>query len=232
MTNKYYGWKLFLGQRSYQASLEWQHRMVRYRLAGTIRDTLFFLEHPDVVTVGRDAKEEDYNCVPPNIEIHKIARGGAVTYHGPGQLVVYPIFNLTRRKKDLHAFIRNIEEGIIRAFAEYDLSCRRKDGHTGVWVEDRKIASIGVGVSKWISFHGAAINLTTNLDKFQMIHPCGLAPDVMTTAEKEIGIKIGLKEFSDKLVTSFSEVFETSFQEANFEEILELIDAEENTQSL
>jgi len=232
MSHRFFGWNIFLGKRAYKAALSWQLRMVRYRLAGTIRDTLFYLEHPDVVTVGRDAKEEDYNCVPKNIEVHQITRGGAVTYHGLGQLVVYPIFNLARQGKDLHRFVHNLEEGIIRTLAAFDLPSGRRTDHTGVWIEDRKIASIGVAVSQWISYHGAAINLYTDLKKFQMIHPCGLPPEIMTSVLKETGKKVELEEFAARLTAEFSGLFDIEFSDTDLDEINEIIDMEENTQTL
>lgn len=231
MKPRFHGWHIYLGNRPYRAALEWQKRMVRYRRNGTIRDTIFYLEHPDVITVGRDAEGEDLSKIT-GIELFKIARGGGVTYHGPGQLVVYPIFDLGRRGKNLHKFIRDIEEGIIRTFDTYGLSCQRHPEHTGVWVEDRKIASIGVAVARWISFHGAAINLTTDLEKFKLINPCGLAPETMTNAFSELNRKIDPIEFSAKLNEVYSEIFETKFYDVDLEELIEMVEAEESSQSL
>lgn len=231
MEPRFYGWQIYLGSRPYKAALDWQKRMVRYRNGGTIRDTLFYLQHPDVITVGRDYPAEDV-CTVEGVESFRITRGGGVTYHGPGQLVVYPVIDISRRGKDLHKFISDIQEGIIRAFAGYGLTCNRNPEHTGVWVEDRKIASIGIAVNHWISFHGAAINLTTDLDKFAAIHPCGLQPEIMTSAYKELGIKIDPEEFSAKLSEEYSAVFETKFETVDLEELTEMIQAEESSQSL
>ena len=237
MKHKFYGWKIHLGSRPYKAALEWQKRMVRYRTDGSIRDTLFYLEHPDVITLGRDYPEEDIACVEQSalkakIEFYRITRGGGLTYHGPGQLVVYPVFNLSRREKDLHAYISQLEEGIIRTFADYGLECRRNEGYTGVWVEDRKIASIGVAVKKWITFHGAAINLTTNLDKFKLIKPCGLPAEVMTTAELELKKVISTSEFAEKLSEKYAEIFDTAFYDIDLEELAEIARLEESSQSM
>jgi len=228
---KFYGWQIYLGSRPYKAALEWQKRMVRYRKGGTIRDTLFYIEHPDVITAGRDVSDDQLTGLK-GVELFRITRGGGVTYHGPGQLVVYPVFDLRRRGKDLHKFIRDLEEGIIRVFDGYGLKCRRHPEHTGVWVEDRKIASIGVAVSQWISFHGAAINLTTDLKRFYAIDPCGLKPETMTTAEKEMGRKIGLTEFADKLTEAYADIFETRFYDVDLDELAEMVQAEESSQSL
>jgi lipoate-protein ligase B len=228
---KFYGWQIFLGGRRYKAALEWQKRMARYRENGIIRDTLFYMEHPDVVTIGRDYPDEDMSNLK-GIEWHYITRGGGYTYHGPGQLVVYPIFDLRRRGKDLHKFIDDLEEGIIRTFAEYDLGCRRRKGHTGVWIKNRKIASIGVAVKRWISFHGAAINLTTDLKKFKVINPCGLPPETMTNAHAELKKKIPLKAFAGKLSEAYSEVFDTRFDDVDLDELAEMVQSEESSQSL
>jgi lipoate-protein ligase B len=230
MKPRFYGWQIFLGSRSYKAALEWQKRMVKYRRLGTIRDILFYLEHPDVITVGRDCKD-DLSGIG-DMELFRITRGGGVTYHGPGQLVMYPIFDLGRRGKDLHRFIRDLEEGIIKAFNEYGLSCRRHDEHTGVWVRDKKIASIGVAIAQWISYHGVAVNLNTNLDKFKKIDPCGLKPEIMTTACEQLGKKIRLKTFAKKLTNAYSDIFETKFDTVELEELAEMVEAEESSQSL
>ncbi len=231
MKPRFHGWQIYLGSRPYKAALDWQTRMVRYRRGGTIRDTLFYLEHPDVITLGRDYPEDD-QCDVKGVELFRITRGGGLTYHGPGQLVVYPVIDIGRRGKDLHKFVNDIQEGIIRAFAGYGLACNRNPEHTGVWVEDRKIASIGIAVNQWISFHGAAINLTTDLKKFGTIHPCGLKPEIMTSAYKELGKKIDPEEFSVKLSEEYSAVFETKFETVDLEELTEMIEGEESSQSL
>lgn len=228
---KFYGWQIFLGGRQYTAALEWQKRMVRYRENGIIRDTLFYMEHPDVITIGRDCADEEVAKLK-NIEWHYITRGGGFTYHGPGQLVIYPIFDLRRRGKDLHKFIENIEEGIIRAFAGYGLKCRRRKDYTGVWVKNRKIASIGIAVKRWISFHGAAVNLTTDLKKFKVIDPCGLPPETMTSAKRELNRDIALEEFAGKLTAEFTDVFDTRFDDVDMEELAEMVQSEESSQSL
>ncbi|MCP4567574.1 MAG: lipoyl(octanoyl) transferase LipB [FCB group bacterium] len=231
MKHRFFGWKLFLGRRPYKAALDWQKRMIRYRIDGSIRDTLFFTEHPDVVTIGRDCREEDKSGLE-NMETHNINRGGGLTYHGPGQLVIYPIIDLSRRGKDLHIYIENLEEGIIRAFDTYGLKCRRIRSQAGVWTDSRKIASIGVAVTRWVTYHGAAVNLTTDMKKFNIIRPCGLNPEIMTSASEELGWKIALEEFADRLTEAYSEIFDTSFEPVDFEELSEIVQMEESTQSL
>ena len=231
MPPRYYGWKIFLGSRPYKAALEWQKRMVRYRYSGSIRDTLFSFEHPDVFTLGRDCGEVNPKDLA-GLEYHRVTRGGGITYHGPGQLVMYPIFDLGRRGKDLRGFIRNLEEGIINACAGYGLACSRDPEHTGVWIEGRKLASIGVAVTHWISYHGAAINLTTDLKKFQKINPCGLNPELMTSLKQETGQDVPLPEFAERLAEAYGAIFDTSFQDISLDELGELVQLEESTQSL
>lgn len=231
MTAAYYGWSIFLGSRPYTAALEWQTRMVRYRQNGSIRDTLFYFEHPDVITLGRDSRKADLSRTT-GVEVHRITRGGGVTYHGPGQLVLYPVFDLARRGRDLRKFIRDLEEGIIRTLAGYGLAGKRRPKYTGVWIGDRKIASIGVAVSQWISYHGAAINLTTDLTKFHMIDPCGLPPETMTSLQKETGKVATPPQFALKLSEAYAGIFDTIFQDIDLEELAEIARLEESTQSL
>jgi lipoate-protein ligase B len=231
MKRRFYGWHIFLGSRPYRAALSWQERMVRYRAGGIIRDTIFYMEHPDVVTVGRDIPDEDMTKIK-DIETFRITRGGGVTYHGPGQLIAYPVFDLRRRGKDLHKFIRDVEEGIIMALSTYGLKGGRHPEYTGVWVGKRKIASIGIAVRQWISFHGAAVNLTTDLDKFKVIDPCGLPPEIMTSAGRELDTEITPLEFSARLTEAYAEVFDTRFDDLDMDELTEMIQSEESSQSL
>lgn len=231
MANKFYGWKMDLGSRPYKAALAWQERMVAYRQHGTVRDTLFYLTHPDVFTIGKNTPEKGIPKVK-DIECFHISRGGGVTYHGPGQLVVYPIFDLARRGKDLHKFIHDIEEGIIQSLGTFGIKCRRYEEHTGVWVKRKKIASIGIAVKRWISYHGAAINLTTDLSKFNSINPCGFDPKVMTSAKEELGREIPMENFMERLSEVYSMIFDTAFYELDMEELIEIISLEESSQSL
>ncbi len=214
-----YGWYLDAGRVEFARALAWQRQLVKMRIDGMCRDLILLVEHPPVVTVGKDGHAEHYASA--GIEPVAIERGGDVTYHGPGQLVVYFIFNLTRRGRDLHAFIDNVQEGIIRSLAEYGVEGYRNDVSTGVWVGDAKLASIGVAVKKWISFHGAAINLNTNLDEFASINPCGLKPETMTSLAKLRGKSVALSEFSRKLIGHYADVFATDFSPVLLEEIAE-----------
>lgn len=221
---QFFGWQLRLPKVPYERVLDWQRRLVKLRKNGMVRDTIIFVEHPPVVTVGKDGHEENFKDCP--IEPVFIERGGDVTYHGPGQLVVYFIFNLSRRGKDLHLFMDQIQQGIINALKEVGIKAEKGDEYTGVWVGKKKIASIGVAVKNWISFHGAAINLNTDLKEFTKINPCGLDANIMTSVENQTGKKADFTKFSDILVSKYSELFKTQFYNVQLEEIAEDIESQ------
>jgi lipoyl(octanoyl) transferase len=170
------------------------------------------VEHPHVVTLGRNARAENVLASPERlaqlgIELHETDRGGDVTYHGPGQIVGYPIIDLADWKKDVAAYLRALEEVLIRTLAEYGITGRRIDGVTGVWVDDAKIAALGVHISRWVSSHGFALNLTTDLDYFGHIVPCGLTRPV-TSIERLLGQAPGTAEIQAAIVRRFGDVFE------------------------
>ncbi|MBI5266421.1 MAG: lipoyl(octanoyl) transferase LipB [candidate division Zixibacteria bacterium] len=219
-----YGWVLNLGRVEFERALAWQHGLVKMRREGFARDVIVLVEHPPVVTVGRDGHKENFASLersPVYIE-----RGGDVTYHGPGQLVAYFIFNLTRRGRDLHQFMANLQQGIIATLADYHVEARRGDEYTGVWVGEKKIASLGVAVKHWITFHGAAINLNTNLSDFRAINPCGLAADVMTSLEQILGRTVDMKEFGTRLIKKYETVFNTQFDGISLESLAEDIESQ------
>ncbi len=219
-----YGWVLDVGRQEYARVLDWQHNLVAMRQQGLARDTIILVEHPPVITVGKDGHKENFkNC---EIEPQFIERGGDVTYHGPGQLVVYFVFNLTRRGRDLHRFIDGIQEGIIRTLAGYKVEAKRGEEYTGVWVGEKKIASIGVAVKQWITFHGAAINLNTELAEFSGINPCGLKAGVMTSLQKVTGQAIDMREFGHRLTGHYSVVFETEFAPVELESLAEALESQ------
>ncbi len=218
------GWHLELGEVDYQQVLGWQHGLLKMREQGFARDTIITVEHPPVVTVGRDGHEENYaDLATPPI---KIERGGDVTYHGPGQLVVYFIFNLTRRGRDLHKFMDNIQEGIIATLAEYDIAAEKGDENKGVWTGGKKIASVGVAVKRWMSFHGAAINLNTDLSDFDQIQPCGLDSAVMTSAKKMLSKKVNLVTFGRQLVGHYGRIFDTDFAPVDLQSLAEDVESQ------
>lgn len=219
-----HGWVLDLGRVDYQKVLSWQRGLVRMRKDGFARDTIVLVEHPAVITVGRDGHEENYADFKGDAVF--IERGGDVTYHGPGQLVVYFIFNLTRRGRDLHRFMDDIQFGVIGALKSYGITARQDDDNTGVWVEGRKLASIGIAVKNWITFHGAAINVSTDLSEFEKIVPCGLNPRVMTSLEKELGQSISLSQFAETLLAEYSRIFDISFDPVSLDDLAEDIESQ------
>lgn len=220
----FYGWILDLGKVDYERVLDWQRKLVKLRKEGMARDTLILVEHPPVITVGKDGHPENFSHA--KIKVVPIERGGDVTYHGPGQLVVYFICNLTRREKDMHLFIDKLQDGIIDACREFGLDARKDSENTGVWVGDKKIASLGVAVKQWITFHGVAINLNTDLSEFSQINPCGLTADVMSSVGKLTKKKIDMKEFGKIIVDKYSEFFNTAFYQIQLEEIAEDIESQ------
>jgi lipoate-protein ligase B len=180
-----------LGPTSYRAGLLLQEELVRLRSNGHTGDWLLYPDHPPVLTVGRGGRADNViadaaTLEARRIEVHQVARGGDVTWHGPGQLVGYLVCDLTRRDRDLHRFLRDIEEGLIRALARLGLEARRSSGRTGVWIDGEKVASIGVAVRKWVSYHGFALNVEPDLDSFGLIHPCGLRGIHMTSLARRL----------------------------------------------
>lgn len=192
----------WLGQDvDYQHGLEIQQSRVQDILDGSRGNQLLLLEHAPVYTIGRTRDQTslgDNTALLPH-PVVEISRGGQGTYHGPGQLIGYPIVDLRPLGKDLHAYIRGLEEALILTCAEYGVRAGRRDGLTGVWVENRKLASIGVGVRKWIAMHGFAINLTRDsLRGFLSITPCGIDGVTMTCLESECGHEVDVQEFAER----------------------------------
>jgi lipoate-protein ligase B len=169
---------LDLGRLSYEETYALQRERLEARVRGDVPDALLLVEHDAVVTRGRRSAEGDTAGVP--FPVVTIERGGEATYHGPGQLVAYPIIELPEGRRDLHRYLRDLEGVVIDALAELGVEGRREDGLTGVWIGDSKVCSIGVAVRRWVTWHGLAVNVTTDLDAFRSFQPCGLRPDVMT----------------------------------------------------
>ena len=179
----------WLGRIAYSAALDLQNQLVADYLAGSGSETLLLLEHEGVYTIGRTRDQSSLRD-PEELPhpIFETNRGGQATWHGPGQLVAYPILDLQQRGRDLHRYVRFLEEVIILTCAELGVSATRREGLTGVWVENRKLASIGVGVRKWVAMHGLALNVTTaSLAAFRHITPCGISDVEMTCLEAESG---------------------------------------------
>jgi lipoate-protein ligase B len=223
-TDQRYGWVLQLGRVDYERALSWQRGLVKMRREGMARDTIILVEHPPVVTVGRDGHVENFDKT--KFTPIKVERGGDVTYHGPGQQVAYFIFNLTRRGRDLHRFMDDIQRGVIATLKAWGLSGRKDDQYTGVWVDQKKIASVGIAVKNWITYHGVAINVNTDLADFAQINPCGLQAEVMTSVKDLTGNNVPLSEFSKVLIDEYSRVFETMFTPVRLEELAEDVESQ------
>jgi len=179
------------GSVSYQDALTWQRELAEDRIAGRLdHDVLLLLEHPPVVTFGRNSRAA-HLLNPQGVEVFEVERGGDVTFHGPGQLVGYPILDLGGSggayKKDLHWYLRTLEQALIDALALLEIPAERNPGLTGVWTRGRKIASIGIHVKQWVTWHGFALNVTTDLAHFDRIVPCGIQGVEMTSVEREGG---------------------------------------------
>jgi lipoyl(octanoyl) transferase len=195
------------GRLAYAPALEMQEQAVAARLAGEAPDTLFLLEHDAVYTIGRQRDRSSLGAEPLAHPVEEINRGGKATFHGPGQLVGYFIFDLQKLTPDLHIFLRWIEETLIGVLGEYSLVAQRRAGLTGVWVEDRKIASIGVGVRRWITMHGFGLNVGPDLSGFNAITPCGIDGVTMTSLSRELAREIAVEEVADIAAKVFTAAY-------------------------
>ena len=194
----------WLGRLAYAPALELQEQAVAARAAGQSPDRIFLLEHDPVYTIGRRRDRSSLGDTPLPHPVEEINRGGQATFHGPGQLVGYFIFDLQKLTPDLHFFLRWIEEGLIALLANYGLAAQRREGLTGVWIEDRKIASIGVGVRKWITMHGFGLNIGSDLSGFAAITPCGIQGVNMTSLSRELGREVPVEEAASQARDIFS----------------------------
>lgn len=214
-----HAWLIDLGMRDYKEAWELQLDLVSRRARDEIPDVLFLTEHPHVYTVGRKSHDQrrEIRVGSENIPCHAIERGGDITYHGPGQLVGYPIFRLPEHERDLHGYLRNLEEVLIRTCANFSIPIGRRKRFTGVWTSEkisRKIASIGVAVKHWVTYHGFALNISTNLDFFHAINPCGLDASVMTSMESYLKQPVSLAHVKHQIAEHFSSVFHITFEDA------------------
>ena len=203
-----------LSRREYGEVWKLQQELVAARQRGEIADTLVLVEHPDVITLGRRQSSQANVLAAGDIPVFEIERGGDVTYHGPGQLVGYPILALDDRERDLHAYLRNLEEGLIGVCADVGVSGRRNPGWTGVWIGDRKVASLGIAVRRWVTMHGFALNVATELSRFAAINPCGLEATVMTSLARESGRPLTLADVKPSAIAHLGRVFARAFTPA------------------
>lgn len=204
-----------LGYMDYEKSLKVQKIIVDKREIGELPDVLLTVEHPHVYTIGRRGKNEDVSST--SIPVIRVERGGTVTYHGPGQLVAYPIIKMEETHLDIPQFIKMLEEVVISLLKDYNVDASRIDGKAGVWVNGKKIASIGIAIKNWITYHGIAININVDLKYFQAIKPCGFSPDLMTSLNKILDRNISLEESKRKFIEHFAKIFSVKLIEKPLE---------------
>jgi lipoate-protein ligase B len=194
-----------LGVTDYAATLELQRALVEERSKGEVGDVLILTEHDPVLTVGRGGTSEDLSAL--ELPVHEVTRGGEATWHGPGQVVAYPILQLDEERRDLHRYLRDLEEVAIGVLGEFHLEGVRREGATGVWLGEQKICSIGVGVRHWVTFHGLAINVHTDLTSFDGFKPCGFESGVMTRLADHADVPEGNLLVEVLIVKHVCEVF-------------------------
>jgi lipoyl(octanoyl) transferase len=220
-----------LGLIGYAESAALQKRLVAARKASAIEDVLLLCEHPHVITLGRNGKREhllasDHVLRQKGVEFHLTDRGGDITYHGPGQLVGYPILHLAAIRRDVVWYVRMLEEAMIRATADFGIAAIRVEGKTGIWVEtpnarEEKLAAIGVHLSRWVTSHGFAFNVSTDLRYFDLIVPCGIAGRAATSLEKLLERRVDRSEAAACITRHFGDVFRLQMQPASREELFE-----------
>jgi lipoyl(octanoyl) transferase len=229
-----------LGLVEYGAAWELQRRVVAASKAGAVPDALLLCEHPHVITLGRNGKignlrASDHVLRQMGVSFFDTDRGGDITYHGPGQLVGYPILNLAEIRRDVAWYMRGLEEAMIRATAEFGIPSRRVAGRTGVWVDapmesggEEKLAAIGVHLSRWVTSHGFAYNVSTALRYFDLIVPCGIADKRATSLEKLLGRGVKMEEVSPRIVGHLGELLHLDFQPAHYEDLDALLRTHED----
>ncbi len=219
-----------LGLMGYAEAWALQKRLVAARKANAIEDVLLLCEHPHVITQGRNGKREhllasEHVLQQKGVEFHATDRGGDITYHGPGQIVGYPILNLGAIRRDVVWYVRMLEEVMIRATLEFGITAERVEGKTGIWVRyenaEEKVAAIGVHISRWVTSHGFAYNVSTDLRYFDLIVPCGIADSKATSLEKLLGRSVRREEIAPRIAKHFGEVFGLELRESSKTELWE-----------
>ncbi len=187
------------------------------RIAGEITDTVLLLEHPPVLTMGRSAKNQHVLAPPEVLEargisVHDVGRGGDVTYHGPGQLVAYPIIDLKPDRRDVRKYMWSLEETMIRTCADFGLAATRVEGLNGAWIGGRKVGAVGVRISRWVTMHGLALNVNSDLTHFELIVPCGIQDKAVTSVSAELGRTVGVADVLDPLARHFAGLYDTDVE--------------------
>jgi lipoyl(octanoyl) transferase len=203
-----------LGTVDYAEALRLQKELQAKRIAGEVGDTVLLLEHPPVLTMGRSAKEQHIVAEPAVLEshgiaVHEVGRGGDVTYHGPGQLVAYPIIDLRPDRRDVRKYMWSLEETMIRTCADFGLSASRVEGLNGTWIGERKVGAVGVRISRWVTMHGLALNANTDLSHFDLIVPCGIQDKTVTSVSAELGRTVRVPDVMGPLAEHFAGLYDT-----------------------
>ena len=205
-----------LGLSPYQQTWDLQKKLQSRRIKNEIEDTVLLVEHEPVYTFGKNADENHLlQNYPDNVNIFHIERGGDITFHGPGQLVGYPIIDLHNYKMSISWFMRSLEDVIINTLMHYGIAANRKEGLTGVWVKDEKIAALGVRISRWVTMHGFALNVNTQLHYYDSIIPCGIFEYGVTSMEKVLRKEIDMDEVKHVLIQQFENVFNSHLTSVN-----------------
>jgi len=202
-----------LGTIDYAEAHRLQKELQRKRVGGEIGDIVLLLEHPPVLTMGRSAKAQHVVAAPGllesrGIQVHEVGRGGDVTYHGPGQLVAYPIIDLKPNRKDVRKYVASLEETMIRTCAGFGLAAGRVEGLNGAWIGDRKVGAVGVRISRWVTMHGLALNVNSDLREFEMIVPCGIQDKGVTSLSAELGRTVYVTDVFEPLARHFAELYD------------------------
>lgn len=204
-----------LGTVDYDEAHELQKQLQAKRIAGEIGDIVLLLEHPPVLTLGRSAKNEHVVASKDFLEsmgisVHEVGRGGDVTYHGPGQLVAYPIIDLKPDRKDVRKYVWSLEEAMIRTCSDFRVEASRIAGLNGTWIEDRKVGAVGVRISRWVTMHGLALNANSNLNHFELIVPCGIDDKSVTSLTQELGREVSVADVTTPLAAHFAKLYDTT----------------------
>jgi lipoyl(octanoyl) transferase len=194
-----------------------QKELQAKRISGEIDDTVLLLEHPPVLTMGRSAKEQHILAAPEvlaarGISVHEVGRGGDVTYHGPGQLVAYPIIDLKPDRRDVRKYMWSLEETMIRTCADLGLAATRVEGLNGAWIGNRKVGAVGVRISRWVTMHGLALNANSDLMHFELIVPCGIQDKTVTSLSAELGRTVSAADLIDPLARHLADLFDTTVE--------------------
>ncbi len=231
MQNRKICWLLDLGLISYAPACELQQRLVEVRKARAIPDVLLLCEHPHAITLGRNGSREhllasDRRLAEMSVELHSADRGGDITYHGPGQIVGYPILDLTEHRRDVRWYVEQLEEVMIRTTADFGIAVHRVEGQHGVWTDlpsgEEKLGALGVHLSRWVTSHGFAYNVSTDLRYFDLIVPCGISDKRVTSLERALGRSIAIDDVRDRMIVHFAAVFGVDIKKVGIQELVEV----------